>query len=42
MFDITERGFELREIAPGVTVDEIRAKTAGRLVIEGDIPVIEA
>jgi 3-oxoacid CoA-transferase subunit B len=42
MFDITERGFELREIAPGVTVDEIRAKTAGRLVVEGDIPVIEA
>ena len=42
MFDITERGFELREIAPGVTLDEIRAKTAGRLVIEGEIPVIEA
>jgi 3-oxoacid CoA-transferase subunit B len=42
MFDITERGFELREIAPGVTIDEIRAKTAGRLVVEGDIPVIEA
>ncbi|MFN9109440.1 MAG: CoA-transferase, partial [Bacteroidota bacterium] len=42
MFDITERGFELREIAPGVTLEEIRAKTAGRLVIEGEIPVIEA
>jgi len=42
MFDITERGFELKEIASGVTVDEIRAKTAGRLVVEGDIPVIEA
>ncbi|MEN9512111.1 MAG: hypothetical protein RLZZ370_1930 [Bacteroidota bacterium] len=42
MFDITERGFELKEIAPGVTIDEIRAKTAGRLVVEGDIPVIEA
>jgi 3-oxoacid CoA-transferase subunit B len=41
-FDITERGFELKEIAPGVTIDEIRAKTAGRLVVEGDIPVIEA
>ncbi len=42
LFDITERGFELKEIAPGVTVDEIRAKTAGRLVVEGDIPTIEA
>ena len=41
-FDITERGLELKEIAPGVTIDEIRAKTAGRLVVEGDIPVIEA
>jgi 3-oxoacid CoA-transferase subunit B len=41
-FDITERGFELKEIAPGVTIEEIRAKTAGRLVVEGDIPVIEA
>jgi 3-oxoacid CoA-transferase subunit B len=42
LFDITERGFELKEIASGVTVDEIRAKTAGRLVVEGDIPTIEA
>ena len=41
VFDITERGFELKEIAPGVTVDEIRSKTEGRLVIEGDIPEIQ-
>lgn len=41
VFDITERGFELKEIAPGVTTDEIRAKTEGRLVIEGDIPEIQ-
>jgi 3-oxoacid CoA-transferase subunit B len=40
VFDITERGFELKEIAPGVTLDEVKAKTEGRLVIEGDIPVI--
>jgi 3-oxoacid CoA-transferase subunit B len=40
VFDITERGFELKEIAPGVTIDEVKAKTEGRLVIEGDIPVI--
>jgi 3-oxoacid CoA-transferase subunit B len=38
VFDITERGFELRELAPGVTVDEVKSKTAGRLVIEGTIP----
>lgn len=40
VFDITERGFELREIAPGVTIDEIKAKTLGRLVVEGDIKTV--
>jgi acyl CoA:acetate/3-ketoacid CoA transferase beta subunit len=25
-------------MAPGVTVDEIKNKTAGRLIIEGEIP----
>ena len=41
VFDITDRGFELREIAPGVTIEEIRSKTEGRLVIEGEIPEIQ-
>ena len=40
VFDITERGFELREIAEDVTIEEVKAKTLGRLVVEGDIPVI--
>jgi 3-oxoacid CoA-transferase subunit B len=40
VFDITARGFELKEIAPGVTIDEVKAKTLGRLIVEGDIPVI--
>jgi 3-oxoacid CoA-transferase subunit B len=31
-------GFKLMERAPGVTVDEIKSKTAGKLIIEGDIP----
>lgn len=33
-----ERGFVLRERAPGVSVEEIVAATAGRLVVEGEIP----
>lgn len=33
VFDINENGFELIEIAPGVTVDEVKAKTEGRLAI---------
>lgn len=40
VFEITERGFELRELAPGVTVDEVKAKTEGRLVVEGNIPTV--
>jgi 3-oxoacid CoA-transferase subunit B len=32
------RGFQLIERAPGITVEEIEQKTAGRLIIEGDIP----
>ena len=33
VFNINENGFELIEIAPGVTVDDVKAKTEGRLSI---------
>ena len=33
-----ERGFVLIERAPGATVEEIKEKTAGRLVVEGNVP----
>jgi 3-oxoacid CoA-transferase subunit B len=35
---LPQGGFKLLERAPGVTVDEIRSKTLGKLVIEGNIP----
>ena len=38
VLDITSKGFKLLERAPGVTVDEIRSKTAGKLIVEGEIP----
>jgi 3-oxoacid CoA-transferase subunit B len=38
VFDVTPEGFKLLERAPGVSVDEIRAKTEGRLVVEGEVP----
>ncbi|NLR82881.1 3-oxoacid CoA-transferase subunit B [Chitinophaga polysaccharea] len=38
VLDVTPDGFKLLERAPGVSVDEIRAKTAGRLIVEGEIP----
>ncbi|MBN8862150.1 MAG: CoA transferase subunit B [Sphingobacteriales bacterium] len=37
---LPEGGFRLLERAPGVSVDEIKQKTAGRLVIEGEVPEI--
>jgi acyl CoA:acetate/3-ketoacid CoA transferase beta subunit len=33
-----DKGFVLHERAPGVSVEEIQEKTAGRLVVEGDVP----
>lgn len=38
VMDVTENGFRLLERAPGVSVEEIRSKTLGKLIIEGDIP----
>lgn len=38
VLDVTPQGFKLLERAPGVTVDEIKSKTAGKLIIEGEIP----
>jgi 3-oxoacid CoA-transferase subunit B len=38
MFEVTPQGFKLLERAPGVSVEEIQAKTEGRLVVEGEVP----
>ena len=35
---LPEGGFKLLERAPGVTVEEIKNATEGKLIIEGDIP----
>ncbi|MEQ9165811.1 MAG: CoA-transferase, partial [Fulvivirga sp.] len=35
---LPEGGFRLLERAPGVSVDEIKAATEGKLIVEGDIP----
>lgn len=37
VLEITEDGFRLLERAPGVSVEEIMVKTAGNLIVEGDI-----
>src|SRR5258705_5558471 len=41
VFNIKPAGFKLLERAPGVSVDEIRSKTAGKLIIEDDIPEMQ-
>ncbi len=38
VIEITADGFRLLERAPGVTVDEIKLKTAGKLIVAGEIP----
>ena len=41
VLDVTIDGFKLLERAPGVTVEEIKTKTAGKLIINGDIPEMQ-
>ena len=40
VLDITVKGFHLLERAPGVSVEEIVSKTAGRIYTEGEVPEI--
>src|SRR4029078_2800663 len=39
--EVTESGFKLLERAPGISVDEIKSKTEGKLIVESEIPEIE-
>jgi len=41
VLDVTPQGFRLLERAPGVTVEEIKEKTAGKLIVEGEIPEMQ-
>ena len=38
VLEVASGGFRLQERAPGVSVEEIRAATAGNLLVEGEIP----
>src|SRR6478736_5533675 len=38
VLDVTSEGFVLKERAPGVSVEEIAAKTAGRLIVPAFVP----
>ena len=41
VMDVTPDGFKLIERAPGVSIEEIKAATEGRLVVDGDVPEIQ-
>ena len=38
VLDVTSHGFVLLERAPGVSVEEIKQKTLGKLIINGEVP----
>ena len=38
VLEVTDQGFKLLERAPGVSVEEIKNATEGRLVVDGDVP----
>lgn len=40
-FDIEDGAFILREIAPGVSVDDVKAATEGKLIIADDLKTME-
>jgi 3-oxoacid CoA-transferase subunit B len=41
VIEVTKEGFKLLERAPGVSVEEIKMATEGKLLVEGDIPEME-
>jgi 3-oxoacid CoA-transferase subunit B len=41
VIDVTPNGFLLKERAPGVSVDEIKMKTAGKLIVEEPVPEMQ-
>jgi 3-oxoacid CoA-transferase subunit B len=38
VIDVTPQGFKLIERAPGVSIEEIKKATAGKLIVDGNIP----
>jgi 3-oxoacid CoA-transferase subunit B len=37
VLDITPNGFLLKETAPGISIEEIKSKTSGRLIIDDNV-----
>ena len=41
LFEITPEGMALKEIAPGVTIDEVIATTGCKLIVPRDVPIVK-
>ena len=41
VLEVTEAGFKLLELAPGISVEDVKKATAGKLIVEGDIPKMD-
>jgi 3-oxoacid CoA-transferase B subunit len=40
LFEITPEGMALKEIAPGISVDEVKATTGCKLIVPDDLPIV--
>jgi 3-oxoacid CoA-transferase B subunit len=40
LFEITKNGFLLREIAPGISVETVKASTGGRLTVPDNLSTV--
>lgn len=38
VLDVTPQGFKLIEVAPGISVEQVKNATLGKLIVEGNIP----
>ena len=41
VIDVTESGLVLREVRPGVTIDQVQALTEARLIVQGEVKPME-
>src|SRR5882762_3729226 len=41
VLDVTDKGFRLLERAPGISVEEIKTKTAGKLIVDTEVPEMQ-
>jgi acyl CoA:acetate/3-ketoacid CoA transferase beta subunit len=41
LFEIISEGMALKEIAPGISVDEIKATTGCPLIVPNDLPLVK-